>query len=166
MSTLGGQQQTIAQNKQCYPLTTLSKLSTLLAGANVPTKTTTTLCMSPFSTLGTLGAGADGLFSQTANPVTGKLNPSLYTNILGQLGFNGGGTGVAVNPAANAGGAGTTTSSDTTPGGYLAPSPDTSNVQGSDCFTEQQPGAKRGGLIHAYHGCSSTKHRGALPGRD
>ena len=158
LSTLGGQQQTIAQNRQCYPLTTLSKLSTLLAGANVPTKTSTTLCMSPFSTLSSLGSGAAGLFSK---PTTGGC--SLYNNILNQLGLNKG----AANPSAKTS-AGTPagTCSDTTPGGYNPSAPCLNNVQGSCCFAEQSPGAKRGGLIHAFYGCSSTRHRGALPGRE
>ena len=55
-STLGGQQQTIAQNQQLFPLTNLSTLSGLLRGYNVPTTTTTTAQGSPLSALGTLGA--------------------------------------------------------------------------------------------------------------
>ena len=61
LATLGGQQQTILQNQQCYPLTTLSKLSTLLSGQTIPTKTTQTLCMPLLSTIGTVGSGLMGL---------------------------------------------------------------------------------------------------------
>jgi len=66
LSTLGGQQQTIAQNQQCYPLTTLSKLSTLLSGANIPTSTKTQLCMSPLSTLAGVGTGIGALLQPYA----------------------------------------------------------------------------------------------------
>jgi len=53
---LGAQCQTIKQNQQCYPFTTLSKLSSLLQGAQVPTSVKTTMCMSPLSGLAA-GAG-------------------------------------------------------------------------------------------------------------
>jgi hypothetical protein len=61
LSTLGGQQQTIAQNAQNFPLTKLASLSGLLQGYSIPVGTKTTLCMSPFSAAGALGAGAMGL---------------------------------------------------------------------------------------------------------
>jgi hypothetical protein len=56
LATLGAQCQTIKQNAQCYPFTTLSKLSSLLQGAQVPTSVKTTMCMSPLSGLAS-GAG-------------------------------------------------------------------------------------------------------------
>lgn len=60
LATLGGQQQTIAQNEQNYPLTKLQTLSSLLQGYQVPTSVRTTLCMSPFSALGAVGTGVLG----------------------------------------------------------------------------------------------------------
>lgn len=51
LATLGAQCQTIQQNKQCYPFTTLSKLSSLLQGAQIPTNVKTTMNMSPLSGL-------------------------------------------------------------------------------------------------------------------
>ena len=63
LATLGGQQQTIAQNKQCYPLTTLSKAAGILSGANVPMSTKQTLCMSPLSAIGAAGSAALGLLT-------------------------------------------------------------------------------------------------------
>jgi len=56
LATLGGQQQTIAQNKELFPLTNLSTLSGLLRGYNVPTSTTTTATGSPLSALAGLAS--------------------------------------------------------------------------------------------------------------
>jgi len=61
LSTLGGQQQTIAQNKELFPLTNLSTASGLLRGFSVPTATRTTAEMSPLSAAATIGAGTMGL---------------------------------------------------------------------------------------------------------
>jgi hypothetical protein len=69
LSTLGGQQQTIKQNEQLFPLTNLATLSSLLRGYNVPTSTSTTFQGSPLSALGTGITGAAGLF--TVDPKTG-----------------------------------------------------------------------------------------------
>jgi hypothetical protein len=72
LSTLGGQQQTIAQNQQLFPLTNLSTASGLLRGFSVPTTTKTTAEMSPLSAAATIGAGAAGLV-QPKYDSTGKL---------------------------------------------------------------------------------------------
>ena len=61
LATLGGQQQTIAQNEQNYPLTKLQSLSSLLQGYQVPTSVRTTLCMSPLSAIGAVGSGVMGV---------------------------------------------------------------------------------------------------------
>lgn len=61
LATLGGQQQTIAQNAQNFPLTKLQSLSSLLQGYSIPTGTKTTLCMSPFSAAAAIGAGGLGV---------------------------------------------------------------------------------------------------------
>ena len=81
LSTLGGQQQTIAQNKQNYPLTKLASLAALLQGQQVPSTVTTEMNMSPLSTLAALGTGAGGLFAGTGTNGTG---PSLYEQMTGQ----------------------------------------------------------------------------------
>jgi hypothetical protein len=62
-ATLGEQQRTIAQNKELFPLSNLSTLSTILRGYNVPTSTKTTAEMSPLSALAGIGTGALGMFT-------------------------------------------------------------------------------------------------------
>jgi len=66
LSTLGGQQQTIAQNKELFPLQNLTTLSGLLRGYTTPTTTRTTAEMSPLSAVGTVGAGLAGLLQTPA----------------------------------------------------------------------------------------------------
>ena len=61
LAQLGAQCQTIKQNAQCYPFSTLAKYSGLLQGHQIPTSVKTTMCMSPFSAAGALGAGALGV---------------------------------------------------------------------------------------------------------
>ena len=80
LATLGGQQQTIAQNQQLFPLNNLSTLSGMLRGYNVPTTTTTTANGSPLSGLSTLGSIAGGLFQNGANG-----SPSLASQLGGAL---------------------------------------------------------------------------------
>lgn len=75
LATLGEQQRTLAQNKQLFPLSNLSTLSSMLRGYNVPTTTKTTAEMSPLSALAGVGAGAVGLFT----PGTGGTTP--YDNL-------------------------------------------------------------------------------------
>jgi hypothetical protein len=53
LATLGGQQQTIAQNQQTFPLQTLSSLASIMQGAQIPMGTKQTMCMSPLSGIGT-----------------------------------------------------------------------------------------------------------------
>jgi hypothetical protein len=62
-ATLGEQQRTIAQNKELFPLSNLSTLSTILRGYNVPTSTRTTAEMSPLSALAGVSSGALGLIT-------------------------------------------------------------------------------------------------------
>ncbi len=75
LATLGQQQQTIAQNQQLFPLTTLSNLAGLLQGYQIPTEVTTQLNMSPLSALAGSASMLGGLFTPTqvggtaANPV-------------------------------------------------------------------------------------------------
>lgn len=78
LSTLGGQQQLIAQNEQLFPLSNLSTLSGLLRGYTTPTTVKTTATGSPLSALGTIGAGAAGLLQGTG---TGGTGPSLANQL-------------------------------------------------------------------------------------
>jgi hypothetical protein len=86
-STLGGQQQTIEQNKQLFPLNNLSTLSGMLRGYNVPTTTTTTANGSPLSALASVGAGGAALFQGTGTDGKG---PSLYNQMFGGNGVTNG----------------------------------------------------------------------------
>jgi hypothetical protein len=72
LATLGGQQQTIAQNQQTFPLTTLSTLASLMSGQQIPTTTATQLNTSPLSTLASLGASGAGL-TQLGGGLSGAL---------------------------------------------------------------------------------------------
>jgi len=63
LATLGGQQQTIKQNEQNFPLTTLSTLSGLMAGQTIPTTQTQTASASPLSLLASGTTGLAGLFT-------------------------------------------------------------------------------------------------------
>jgi len=77
-ATLGGQQQTIEQNQQLFPLNNISTLSGALRGYNIPTTTTTTANGSPLSALTSIGTGTAALFQGTGPNGTG---PSLYDNL-------------------------------------------------------------------------------------
>jgi hypothetical protein len=131
LATLGGQQQTIAQNRALAPLEILGKQASVLSGANIPTTTTTTMKGSPLSMIAGLGATAAGILSQ---PVIGKnadgtniLGDSLWTTIKNQFGT----------AAANAvlTGAPSTTAGDTTviPGAETDP---TNPLYGEDNLDE------------------------------
>ena len=96
VSTLGGQQQTIKQNQQLFPLTNLSTLSGLLRGYNVPTTTSTTAQGSPLSALSTLGAlsqtpAASGLVNAAKDIFKGLTSNSVNTGTTGDP-MGGGGT--------------------------------------------------------------------------
>ena len=90
LATLGGQQQTIAQNKALAPLEILGKQASVMSGANIPTTVTSTMKGSPLSMIAGLGATTAGIFSR---PVVGR-NPdgtsifgdSLWTTIKNQFG--------------------------------------------------------------------------------
>jgi len=84
LATLGGQQQTIAQNKQNFPLTTLSTLSGLMSGQNIPTSTVQTAETSPLAAMASVGSGLGALFQQPASG--GK---SLFQQMTGQSSLGG-----------------------------------------------------------------------------
>jgi len=123
LSTLGGQQQTIAQNQQLFPLDVAAKQMAALSGAQIPTTTVTTATGSPLSAIAGLGALAGGLFSKNASGTSAAGNiwgavGAPVTNAIGGVydwtknAFGGGNTGNYT---------GTTGGLDTTPGG-TAPS--------------------------------------------
>lgn len=90
LATLGGQQQTIKQNEQNFPLTTLSTLSGLMAGQTIPTTQTQTASASPLSLLASGTTGLAGLFQpkydSSGNPIA---NSSAYNSLVGGLGAMG-----------------------------------------------------------------------------
>ena len=107
LATLGGQQQTIAQNKAMMPLDVLGKQASLMSGAQLPMSTTSTMTGSPLALIAGLGSAATGMFSQ---PVVGK-NPdgtpiygsNLWNTIKNQF-------GTTTEPSITAGGNTTDTS--------------------------------------------------------
>lgn len=180
LSTLGGQQQTIAQNQQLFPLTTLSSLAGLLQGYQIPTSTKTTLCMSPLSGVAAVGTGLGGLLQ------TNKCGTNLLCQITGSKTFgnlacraftwlgckikNSGSSdesccsyfrcgprwtanGGHIQAKADGGAIGcmSTVNGGAIPQGFCAPA----------CVT-CTPYAARGGLMGAT-GCATTQHRGGLP---
>lgn len=65
LSTLGGQEQTIAQNQQLFPLQKLAQQAALMKGYTVPTTAVQTMQGSPLSAVSALGATAAGLGQPT-----------------------------------------------------------------------------------------------------
>ena len=146
LSTLGGQQQTTAQNRQMFPLTNLSNLASILQGYSIPTSTQTTLCMSPLSGLGTIATGALGMltprYDASGKPISGsapyQIAKSAFKDLFGS--------------STPSPGAACTTGGEPTYGG----------CSGYFCYCFSGGGmvnAKTGGAI----GCASTRNRGGLP---
>ena len=65
LATLGTQEQAIAQNKVLQPVDVLGKQASIMAGAQLPMTTTSTMTGSPLSAIAGLGATAAGMFSPT-----------------------------------------------------------------------------------------------------
>jgi len=84
LATLGGQQQTIAQNEQMFPLTSLSNLAGLLQGYQIPTQVTTELNMSPLSALAGSASMLGGLFTPTQ--VGGTAASPVFATPISQFG--------------------------------------------------------------------------------
>ena len=84
-ATLGSQQQTIAQNKELFPLSNLTTASGIMRGYSVPTATKTTAEMSPLSAAATIGAGTAGLiqpkYDTAGNIIKGSSLMDQITNI-------------------------------------------------------------------------------------
>ena len=74
LSTMGGQQQQMAQNQQLFPLQVAAQQAALMKGFTIPTSVSSTYTgpipgayqTSPLAQLGSLGAGITGLFSTGA----------------------------------------------------------------------------------------------------
>jgi hypothetical protein len=154
LSTLGGQQQTIGQNEQNYPLTKLQSLGTLLQGYSIPTGTRTTLCMSPLS-----GAAALG----TAGKAAVKCFPGLKSglgDIISAIKGSGGGTNPA-NPCLD--------SCACVNGSVGDCNSCCDSCCSCCCLCCCCVCAAEGGLIKSkargFKGCASTYSRGALPSK-
>jgi hypothetical protein len=183
LSTLGGQQQTIGQNAENFPLTKLASLGSLLQGYSIPVGTKTTLCMSPLSSIAAAGAGGLGLYEKIPGfkGIVDKGFDSLG-NLFGS-GANanaGAGNSGYHDPVYDeSGGQGTATDgSGFDESGFedldfgnsdFGPGFDDSSVDPGyfDCCYGGSAFAARGGLIKSrargYTGCASTAYRGALP---
>jgi len=158
LATLGAQQQTIKQNEQNYPLTKLASLSALMQGQTIPTTTKTTLCMSPLSGLGAIGAGALGLYKCVPGV------KSLVDKVFSGIGGGGGGGGTTCGVGCGTGGDNSCDPCvDYSDGctGWFPCCEDTSfdYCCGSFCIA-------KGGSVKASTGkvgCYSTRSYGALP---
>jgi hypothetical protein len=109
LATLGGQQQTIKQNQQLFPLTNLATLSGLLRGYNVPTTTKTTAEGSPLSGAASLASlyqtpAASDLASKIKNLFSDSISTNVNTGTTGNL-F--GGTGATSSGTMDYSGSGT-----------------------------------------------------------
>jgi hypothetical protein len=162
LATLGGQQQTIEQNRQNFPLSTLSSLSGLLQGYSIPVGTKTTVCASPLSTLAGGVTGAVGLYDKSPG------FKKLVDYGVGKLGDVFGGSPVY------SGGQGGTSGTDiyeppfSGSGGTTGTDFEIGDIESVPCFgCTCWFFAADGGLIKAKAGgsigCASTKYRGALP---
>lgn len=136
LATLGGQQQTIGQNQQLFPLTTLSSLASLLQGYQIPTSVKTTMCQSPLSAVGTILSGTAGMFTPAAGQTKAPI--CYLTSGLGAAYCK------IIKPILS--GCNNSTPSGTGSTGCAA-----------------TVGASGGSVANGYIGCASTKSRGALP---
>jgi hypothetical protein len=164
LATLGGQQQTILQNAQCYNLSKIAKQAAILQGAQIPTGVKTTMCMAPLSLAAQIGTGGLAVLKQ-------------YPNLLKDIGnffckkFPTDVTNVPTDPNAPV-----TSGIDTSvPNQPNNPGVNVCNIR--NCCTDDPLSGggicmgdivyAKGGLIHSRNigamGCSSTRHRGGLP---
>ena len=164
LATLGGQQQTIAQNQQMFPLTSLSSLASLLSGYSIPTTTRTTLCMSPFSGMAALGSGALGLATPNAQGVTPYAQiAKTLSDVFPRAGTTGGGS------TSSGGNVGDQSQEEGTGGGYWGggnppctlPGCGGQGIDYSWCFA--QGGNVQSHALGGTIGCGSTMGMGAAP---
>lgn len=164
LATLGAQCQTIKQNAYCYPLSTLTKLSGLMQGQQIPTTVTSTMCMSPLSAAGATASGLLGLFCSS----NGKsIACNIGTTISG-LGSKLSGLFCSYNN--------TTYNKCGSCYGANTPVSCVSNTYGNTgqsyaCLLNNgQIPMKSGGVVQSKArggsiGCASLRHRGGLPSR-
>ena len=106
LSTMGGQQQQIAQNQQLFPLQVAAQQAALMKGFTIPTSVSSTYTgpipgayqASPLQQIGSLGAGITGLFTSGSDGT-----PSPFANLVSGLGglFPSSQTTIAENAANN-----------------------------------------------------------------
>jgi hypothetical protein len=85
LSTMGGQQQQMAQNQQLFPLQVAAQQAALMKGFTIPTSVSSTYTgpipgayqSSPLAQIGSLGAGITGLFSSGSGGT-----PSPFANLV------------------------------------------------------------------------------------
>jgi len=164
LATLGGQQQTILQNAQCYNLSKIAKQAAILQGAQIPTGVKTTMCMSPLSLAAQIGTGGLAVLKQYPDLLKDignffcKKFPTDVTNVTGDPGLPSDSKidtpvpGQPNNPGVNECNIRNCCTADPLSGGGIC--------MGDIVYA-------RGGLIHSRKigamGCSSTRHRGGLP---
>ena len=172
MATLGGQEQTIAQNAQCYDLAKYAKLAGIMQGAQIPTTVKTTMCESPFSAAGAIGSGVLGtlqkypdIMSTIGSGLSGLLPKS--PNISNTS--DGAGIGAANSGSDFGGDTSMPTPTDSTQADTNTSIPSDTQMAGNDVIDQNSCFcfAARGGLIRSKNigamGCSSTRHYGGLP---
>jgi len=162
LATLGGQQQTIEQNRQNFPLTNLANLSTLLQGYSIPTSTKTTLCMSPLSGVAAVGTGLGALLQ------TNKCGTNLLCSITGSKTL--GGLACSAFTGLKNVFSGSTTPDATTVVNDQSQC-EVASGYWDDCGNYHPPGSARGGLIQARAvggsiGCITEQATGGMPSSD
>ena len=163
LATLGAQCQTIKQNAYCYPLSTLTKLSGLMQGQQIPTTVTSTMCMSPLSAAGTTAAGLLGLFcSSNGKSIACNIGTTI-SGLGSKLGnLFGGSTNNYSSNVNNVASALNISPAEAIAKGYV----DSSGYATSD--SGLLSGFAQGGIIKSPQksfGCASLRHRGGLPSR-
>jgi hypothetical protein len=173
LSTLGGQQQTIAQNQQNYPLTTLASLASLLQGYSIPTATKTQLQMSPFSALGAIGSAGLGLmtpkYDAAGNVIAGSRAIDQIGNIFRGLPTSGSssagsscaGSSMPIGCQTPGSGIFTGCSSSSMPIGCQTSGGGFCSFFQCGCYAEG--GSVQRKAVGGHVGCASTKSRGGLP---
>jgi len=126
LATLGGQQQTIAQNQQLFPLDVAARQMAALSGAQIPTTSIQSMTGSPLSAIAGLGGLAMGLLrpNSSGTSIAGNLYDAIAPAVSGGYNAIKSGARSAYDQAfgGNTGGfTGSTGGMDTTPGG-TAPS--------------------------------------------
>ncbi len=176
LAKLGEQQQTIGQNEQLFPLTSLSSLASLLSGYTMPTTTKTTLCMSPFSGMAALGSGALGMltprYDASGKPIEGSSPLDLIKGVFGSKPSSTT-PGGATAPSYTQDASGTYVPSDSSYNELIAPSDGGYNdypnySEAPDELPWWAQGCAAGGPVQSHAlggpiGCGSSMGMGAVP---